>query len=179
MRTNVARALVAALIGTVHVFLVPRHAPLHERSLQPFAGVAVRRTGLNDGNAAEQRGRHVMPARELRTAPLPVTATLRRKDAGANTAETAAPAATVNVQPADPVHAPLQRTSFAPPFGVAVSASRWPAFHVVVQLAAQRRPGTSADTEPGPEIVRGSGVWLSRRTSQAESCVSVQLPECP
>ena len=30
-------------------FLAPRQAPLHERSFQPFAGVAVRRTGLNDG----------------------------------------------------------------------------------------------------------------------------------
>ena len=169
----------AALIGTVHAFFVPRHAPLHERSFQPVAGVAVSRTRLNDGNAAEQRGRHVMPARVLRTAPLPVTATLRRKDAGANTAETAAPGATVSVQPAEPEHAPVQRTSLAPALGVAVSASRCPAFHVVVQLAVQWSPGTSADTEPGPEIVRESGVWLSRRTSQEESCVSVQLPECP
>ena len=44
-----ARALVAALIGTVHVFFAPRHAPLQERSFQPFAGVAVSATGVNEG----------------------------------------------------------------------------------------------------------------------------------
>ena len=174
-----ARAFVAALIGTVQVFFAPRQAPLHERNFQPFAAVAVRRTGLNDGKAAEQRGRHVIPVRELRTAPFPVTATDSRKDAAANTAVTAAPGVTLRTQPAAPEHAPLQRTSLAPALGVALSASRCPAFHVVVQLAAHSRPGTSADTEPGPETVRASGAWLSRRTSHAESCVSVQPPACP
>ena len=115
-----ARALVAALIGTVHVLFAPRQAPLHERSLQPLAGVAVRRTGLNDRNAAEQRGRHVMPALELRTAPFPPTETLSRNDAGANAALTDAPGATVTLQVAVPEHAPLQRTSLAPAPGVAV-----------------------------------------------------------
>ena len=119
-----ARALVAALIGTVQDLFAPRHAPLQERSFQPFAGVAVSRTGLNDGNAAEQRGRHVIPARELRTAPFPVTATESLKDAGPNTADTAVPGATLRLQPAEPEHAPLQRTSLAPAFGVALSATR-------------------------------------------------------
>jgi hypothetical protein len=100
---------VAASIGTVHVGLEPRHAPLHERSFQPFAAVAVSRTGLKDGNAAEHRGRQVMPARELRTAPRPVTATVSRNDPGANTAVTAAPGATVTVHAAAPEHDPLQR----------------------------------------------------------------------
>ena len=130
-----ARALVAALIGAVQVFLAPRQAPLHERSFQPFAGVAVSRTGLNEGNDAEQRGRQVIPARELRTPPFPVTATVSRKNAGANTADTAVPAATLRLQPAAPEHAPLQRTSLAPGLGVAVRASDCPAFQVVVQLA--------------------------------------------
>ena len=167
----------AALIGTVQIFFPPRQAPLQERNFQPFAGVAVSPTALNDGNAAEQRGRHVMPALELRTAPFPLTATDNRKDAGANSAVTAAPGVTLSTHPAAPEHAPLQRTSLAPGLGVAVSASRWPAFHVVVQLALHRSPGTSADTEPDPETVTASGAWLSRRTSHGESCVSVQPPE--
>ena len=166
----------AALIGTVHVFFTPRQAPLHERNLQPLAGVAVSATGLNDGNAAEQRGLHVMPTLELRTAPFPLTATDNRNDAGANTAVTAAPGVTPSTHPAAPVHAPLQRTSFAPAPGVALSASRCPEFHVVVQLVLHRSPGTSADTEPVPEIVTASGAWLSSRTSHGESCVSVQPP---
>jgi len=167
---------VAALIGTVHVLFAPRQAPLHARSFQPFAGVAVSATGLNEGNAAEQRGRHVMPAFELRTAPFPLTATDNRKDAGANAAVTATPGVTPSTHPAAPVHAPLQRTSLAPAPGVALSANRCPEFHVVVQLVLHRSPGTSADTEPVPEIVTASGAWLSSRTSHGESCVSVQPP---
>ena len=171
-----ARALVAALIGTVQVFLAPRQAPPQERSLQPFAGVAVRRTGLNERKDAEHRGRQVIPAVELRTAPRPLTDTWSRNDAGANTAPTDAPGATVRLQAADPEQAPVQRTSLDPARGVAVRASGWPAFHVVVQLAAHRRPGTFATTEPCPEIVSASGAWASRRTSHGESCVSVQPP---
>ncbi len=174
-----ARALAVALIDTVHVFLAPRQAPLHERSLQPFAGVAVRRTGLNERNDAEQRGRHVMPAFELRIAPLPLTETESRNDAGANTAPTEAPGATATLQAAAPAQAPLQRTSLDPAFGVAFRTSGWPLFHVVVQLAAHRRPGTLAVTEPGPEIVSVRGAWLSSRTNHGESCVSVQPPACP
>jgi hypothetical protein len=105
----VARARVAACIDTVHVVRAPRHAPLHERSFQPLAGVAVSRTGLKEGNAAEHLGRQVMPARELRTAPLPATATVSRNEAGANKAVTAAPGATVTAQAAEPEHDPLQR----------------------------------------------------------------------
>ena len=56
-----ARALEAALMGTVQVFFEPRQAPLHDRSFHPFAGAAVSRTGVNDGKLAEQRGRHVIP----------------------------------------------------------------------------------------------------------------------
>ena len=66
---------VDALIGTVHERLAPRQAPLQERSFQPFAGVAVNVTGAKDRNAAEHRGRQVMPERELRIAPRPATAT--------------------------------------------------------------------------------------------------------
>jgi hypothetical protein len=133
----VARALAAALIGTVHVSLEPRHAPLHERSFQPFAGVATSRTGVKDGKVAEQRGRHVIPARALRTVPRPEIETASRKAAGANTAETEAPGVTLSEHPAAPVQAPLQPTSLEPGLGVAVSARRWPLFQVVVQLAAQ------------------------------------------
>ena len=70
-RTKTARALVAAVIGTVQVSLVPLHAPVQERNLHPGAGLAVNRSGTNDGNAAEHFGRHVIPARELRTVPRP------------------------------------------------------------------------------------------------------------
>ena len=172
-----ARAFVAPLIGTVHVFLAPRQAPLQERSFQPFAGVAVSRTGLNERKDAEHRGRQVMPDVELRTAPLPLTDTRSRKDAGANSAPTEALGVTVTLQADEPEQAPVQRTSLDPARGAAVRASGCPAFHVVVQLAAHRRPGTFAVTEPGPEIVSASGACASRRTSHAESCASVQPPE--
>ena len=134
------------LIGTVHVRLAPRQAPVHERSFQPFAGVAVSRTGLNERKAAEQRGRQVIPSFELRTAPLPLTETVSRNDAGAKTAPTDTPGPTVRLHAAEPEHAPVQRTSLDPALGV---------------------------------DVRASGDWASRRTSQGESCVSVQPPAWP
>ena len=106
-RTNRARALVAALIGTVHVFFTPRQ----RRSTKLPA--LRRRRGQRDGtgwNAAEQRGRHVMPAFELRTAPFPLTATDSGKTR-ARTRVTAAPGVTPSTHRA---RTPLQRTSFAP-----------------------------------------------------------------
>ena len=66
----------------------PRQAPVHERNFQPFAGIAVRRTGTCDGNDAEQRGRHVIPDRELRTEPRPPTLTVSRNTIGAKSAKT-------------------------------------------------------------------------------------------
>ena len=57
---------------------VPRHPPAHERNLHPFAGIADNCTGTNEGNAAEHLGRHVIPARELRTVPRPDTAAVSR-----------------------------------------------------------------------------------------------------
>jgi hypothetical protein len=155
-RTNVARAFVTALIGTVQAFFNPRQAPLHDLSFHPFAGDGVRRTGEYEGKLAEQRDGHAMPAPELRTAPLPVTATVRRNVAGAKSADSLAPGETVRLQPALPEHAPAQRTSFAPVTGVAVSARGWPEFQVVVQFDEHWRPGTSAETEPGPETLRAS-----------------------
>src|SRR5206468_4208850 len=122
--------------------------------------------GAYEVNDAEHRGLHAIPARELRTTPFPLTPTVSRNTAGAKSADTVAPAPTVRLQPAAPEHEPPQRTSLAPELGVALSASACPEFHVVVQLAAQSKPGTSAETDPGPEIVSASGVWASRRTSQ-------------
>jgi hypothetical protein len=145
------------LIGTVQVSLEPLHAPLHERSFQPLAGVAVSRTGVKDANAAEHRGEHVIPACALRTTPRPRTETVSRKVAGANCAETAAPAFTASEHAADPEHAPPQRASFAPGLGVAVRVKGCPPFHIVVQLAEQKRPGVFALTVPGPEIESASG----------------------
>ena len=147
----------------------PRQAPLQVRNFQPFAAVALRVTGEYEGNFAEQRGRHVIPERELRTAPCPETRTARLKVAGAKRADRLEPDPTVTVQPAEPTQAAPQRTSFAPGLGVAVSASRVPEFHVVLQLWAHCSPGTSADTDPGPETESASGAWLSSRTSQGES----------
>ena len=132
---NVARAFVTPLIGTVHALFEPRQAPLQDLSFHPFAGDAVSRIGEYEGKLAEQRVRQAMPA-ELRTAPFPVTATVSRNLAGANSADSVAPGATVRLQPALPEHAPAQRTSFAPAAGVAVSARRWPEFQAVVQLDA-------------------------------------------
>ena len=116
-----ARALAAAVIGTVQVPRDPRQAPLHERSFQPGAGVATSRTGLNEVNDAEQRGRHVMPGVELRTAPLPTTDTPRRNEAGAKVALTDTPGLTSTLQVPVPEHALPQRTSLAPGPGVAAS----------------------------------------------------------
>jgi hypothetical protein len=163
----------------VQVILDPLQAPLHERNFQPFAGVAVNRTGLKDGKLAVQPGRQVIPGVELVTAPFPATDTLSRKDAGAKSADTVVPAPTVTMHPALPEQPPPQRTSLAPAAGIARSERRCPEFHVVVQVDAHWRPGTSADTDPGPEIVKASGTCPSAWTSQAESCVSAQPPECP
>ena len=152
-----ARALVTAVMGTVQERFDPRQAPLQERNLQPFAAVAVSVTGEYDGNDAEHRGRHVTPICELRTAPRPETPTVRRTVVGAKSADTFAPGDTITVQPAEPTQAEPQRTSFAPGLGVAVNASRVPAFHVVEQPCAHWRPGTSAATDPGPDTDRASG----------------------
>ena len=83
---NVARAFAAALIGTVQTFFEPRQAPLQDLSFHPFAGDAVSRTGEYETTLAEQRSGQPMPA-ELRTAPFPVTATVRRNVAGAKSAD--------------------------------------------------------------------------------------------
>ena len=174
-----ARAPVAALIGTVQVDFAPLHPPLHERNFHPFAGFAASFTGVNEANEAEQRGRQLMPALELRTVPLPPIETVNRKVAGAKSAETCAPAVTVTLQARLPLQDPPQRTSLIPVPGVAVRFSACPEFHVVEQFAEHWRPGTSAVTVPVPETVSASGAWLSSRTSQAESCVSGQAPECP
>jgi hypothetical protein len=77
-RTKTARALVAAVIGTVHRGFVPLHAPDHERNRHPLAGDADNCTGTKEGNAAEHFGRHVIPALELRTVPCPDTAAVSR-----------------------------------------------------------------------------------------------------
>ena len=59
---NVARAFVAALIGTMQALFEPWQAPLQDLSFHPLAGDAVRRTGEYEGNLAEQRDRQAMPA---------------------------------------------------------------------------------------------------------------------
>ena len=163
-------------MGTLQERFEPLQAPLQERNLQPFAAVAVSLTGEYEGNVAAHRGRHVIPVCELRTTPRPETPTVSRNEAGAKSADTAAPDDTVTAQPAEPRHAEPQRTSFAPGPGVAVNASRVPAFHVVVQLCSHCRPGTSAATDPAPDTDTTSGAWLSSCTSQGESCASGQAP---
>ncbi|HYI75253.1 MAG TPA: hypothetical protein VEW90_08275 [Gaiellaceae bacterium] len=152
-----ARALAAAVIGTVQVPRDPRQAPLHERSFQPGAGVATSRTGLNEANDAEQRGRHVMPGFELRIAPLPATETFSRNTAGPKVALTEAPGATVRLQTPAPEQAPPQRMSRVPAAGVATSDTGCPLFHVVVHVVVHKRPGTFDATDPVPEIVSASG----------------------
>src|SRR5262249_48677433 len=120
-----------------------------------------------------------IPAELLRTVPLPATATVSRKEAGANKAVTVFPGPTERTQSAAPVHAPVQRTRREPGCGVAVRVRRWPEFHVVVQVVSQSSPGTSAVTLPGPDRLTVSGVCASSLRSQDESCVSTQAPECP
>jgi len=75
---NTARALAAAVIGSVQAGLVPRHAPAHVLKRQPFAGLAVRRSGVYEETRLEQRGGQAIPGRELRTEPRPPTATVSR-----------------------------------------------------------------------------------------------------
>jgi hypothetical protein len=55
-----------------------------------------------------------------------------------------------------PEQAPLQRTKRIPAAGLGVSTSRAPAFHFVVQLTAQARPGKLLATEPAPAILTAS-----------------------
>src|SRR5918996_1858860 len=171
-RAKIARALLTRVIGTLQLRLLPRQAPVQERNFQPFAGVAVSRTGTYEGNDDEQRGRQVMPDRELRTVPRPPTLTVSRNTIGAKSAATFVPAAAVMLQPPAPAHDPPQRTSLLPADGVAVRLSGVPAFHAVVQVRAHCIPGTFALTCPGPEIVTVTGCCRSSCTSQAESCES-------
>ncbi len=105
--------------------------------------------------------------------------TVSRNTAGAKSAETETPSPTVTEHVELPEQAPVQRTSFEPVPGVAVSTTCCPLFQVVVQLAVHSSPGTSPATDPVPETVRSSGVWASSRTSHAESWVSVHAPEWP
>ena len=122
----------AAVIGTEHERFDPRQTPLQERNRHPFAAVVVRVTGEYEGKVAEHLGLHAIPVRELRTTPRPETLTMSGKAAGAKSAETCAPDATVREQPAAPAQTDPQRTSLAPGLGVAVKSSRVPSFHVVV-----------------------------------------------
>lgn len=152
-----ARACVWLVIGSEQTGLLPLHVPRHCLKRQPLAGVEVSRSGAYDETSDEHRGLQEIPGPELCTEPRPETDTVSRYAAGAKKAETVVSAATATLQPAPPAHAPPQRTSFAPEAGVALRARAVPALQVVVQLCPQRRPGTSAATEPGPEIVRASG----------------------
>ena len=110
--TKNARAVVPFVIGRVHESFRPRHAPAHERSLQPLAGFAVSRTGTCEARDAAHRFPHEIPPRELRTDPCPPTETASRYVRGAKSAVTTRPAATDSAHAPAPVHAPLQRTSF-------------------------------------------------------------------
>jgi hypothetical protein len=174
-----ARTLVFPVIGSVHDARFPRHAPVQALSFQPFAGVALSRSGAYDVTGAAHRPGQAIPKLELRIAPLPETRTRNRYVVGAKSALGVALWPTVTEHSAAPPHAPLQRTSFAPGFGTGASTSLVSAFHVVVQLWAQERPGTSDSTRPGPEMVSESGVWRSSCTSHGESRRSSHEPEWP
>ena len=163
-------------MGTVQVRLRPLQAPVQDRNLQPFAGVAVSCSATNDGNDAAQRGRQVIPERELRTVPRPETATESRKVSGAKSAETVAPEPMVIAQVPEPLQAPLQRASFMPGLGTPLSVKRVPAFQVVVHDCTHWSPGTSETTEPAPLTVTVKGCCRSICTSQGASCESRTRP---
>ena len=152
----------------------PEPPPLRGRCGQPYGRVrGERRRAATAGSRC--------PQPELRTAPFPATATVSRNVAGAKSADTVAPGATVTLQRCGSrCTCPSSARAVAPRAGVAVSARCWPAFQVVVQLDEHSRPGTSAETEPGPDDAeRQAAPGVSSRTSHGESCVSSQAPECP
>ncbi len=155
-RTKAARALVALVIGTEQRPF-PRHAPLHCLKRQPFAAAGVSQILSYEGTSEEHREGHAIPGRELRTEPRPVTATASRYVAGAKTADTLLPGSTRTLHVDRPEQPAPQPTSLVPVAGVALSSSGVPALQVVVQFWLQRRPGTSAVTEPDPETVTANG----------------------
>ena len=146
-RARTARALVAALIGTVHVFL--RRG--RRRSTAKLPALR-RRRGQRDGTERRERRRAAWPARDPRLGAAHGSLSAdgdrqpercrreHRGDRGSGRDAEHAPGRTC---------APLQRTSFVPAPGVALSASRCPEFHVVVQLVLQE-PGHVGGHRAGP-----------------------------
>lgn len=71
---NVAVALVAPVIVTLHVVEVPVQAPLQPANVEPLAGVAVSVTVLDSVNEALQVAPQLIPASDETTEPLPLPA---------------------------------------------------------------------------------------------------------
>src|SRR5512133_4390058 len=84
---------------------------------------------------------------------------------GLNTARALAACLSLSAQRAEPEQAPFQRTKRMPAAGLGVSKSRAPAFHVVVQLAAQRAP--AGRWRPTPRRRSGPRASLDGRAGRA------------
>ncbi|MEQ1511135.1 MAG: hypothetical protein ABL934_00470 [Lysobacteraceae bacterium] len=78
--TNVAVAVLAALIATVHNCSLPLHAPLHPVKALPAAGVAVNTTEAPASKFALQLEPHWIPDGAETIAPFPLTTVSSRFD---------------------------------------------------------------------------------------------------
>ena len=149
---NAAVTVRAALIVTLHVMLVPEHAPPHPAKRMPFAGFAVNVTVEPDANDALHEVLQPMPAGELDTDPLPVLVTVSIT-AGAKFAVTAIDEIVIeSVQAPAPVQAPpLQPEKTDPAAGVAPSATDVRGVKAALHVAPQSIPAGALVTVPVPE----------------------------
>jgi hypothetical protein len=69
VEVNTADTLLFAFIVSVHVILVPEHAPDQPENVYPVAGVAVRVTDVPEVYVSEQSLPHVIPAGEEKMVP--------------------------------------------------------------------------------------------------------------
>ena len=163
----------------VHVAFRAAAAAAPGAKRQPRAGVAVSRTGVNERSEAEQRGRQVIP--EARTSHRAAAGHRdgqpvgRRREEGGNVR--ARPERRRDSAPL-PVHAPVQRTSFSPGRGVAVSAAADPCSrsscsgHCTEARGRRRRPSRA----PHTSARAASGRRYARATA-SPGC-PIQPPAC-
>jgi hypothetical protein len=136
---NVAVTLRAAVMLTVHVVLVPVHAPLQPVKVERVVVTAAKVTLVPLGKLTLQVAPQYTPAglEAMRPLPLPVLVTVSVEAVGvlvddvgvvlgAKVAVRRAFAPTTSVQPPVPVHTPLQPVKVEPVVGVALRATLVP-----------------------------------------------------
>ena len=187
MASKLAVTVCAAPIVTVHVAVVPVHAPDQPVKVEPAAAVAVRVTVLFWLKLVLQVAPQSIPAGLLETVPAPDPDLVIANWTGiaVNVAVTALAAvmATVHVV-VDPVHAPAQLVKVEPAVGAAVRVTLAFWLKLAVQVVPQLMPAGLLVTVPAPvpDLVMANAIGTALKvavTLFAAFMVTVQVLAVP